>query len=89
MDENGYCHNCPKKCFWNEHVNIPFEWKDVLTEVEDEQTMKKLNDIETGKTTREIELNKLIIRMELIPRDIVTNIETSKSCIELLYKIAL
>ena len=39
MNKNGYCHECPKKCFWNMHKNTPykliFQTKQVNTTIEE------------------------------------------------------
>ena len=30
MDKSGYCEYCPKKCYWDKHVNRPYILEDVM-----------------------------------------------------------
>ena len=34
MDNNKYCSICPKKCYWNIHINVPYIIKETTYEVE-------------------------------------------------------
>lgn len=40
MDYSGYCTVCPKKCRWQEHVNVPYIIKH--GEIEMEETVEEL-----------------------------------------------
>ena len=34
MDNNKYCSICPKKSYWNIHINVPYIIKETTYEVE-------------------------------------------------------
>lgn len=68
MDPVGYCKICPKKCWWKEHVNIPFIWEDLVIEEEDKETKEKLEKIKSGATTTQNEVNKILKKLEKIKK---------------------
>ena len=91
MDYKGYCTVCPKKCRWQEHVNVPYIIKHGEIEVEEtvEELKKKYYDC-TNKLSlsdqiikgKELELEKIMVDCYYIQDEI-------RDCIEKLKKEAL
>ncbi|XP_067462991.1 uncharacterized protein [Thunnus thynnus] len=42
MGSDGYCTECPNKCYWNVHVNEKFRWD--YKEVKEKRTVKELTE---------------------------------------------
>ena len=88
IDSNGYCTVCPKKCRWQEHVNVPYIIKHEEIEVEEtvEELKKKYYD-STNKLSlsdqtikgKELELEKIMIDCYYIQDEIRDCIEKLKS----------
>ena len=91
MNTNGYCTVCPKKCRWQEHVNVPYVIKHTEIEVEEtvEELKKKYYD---GK--KNLSLSEQIIKekeheLEVIIVDCYCIQDEIRECIEKLKAEAL
>ena len=91
MNYDGYCHVCPKKCYWKEHSNVPYIIK--YTEIEVEETVEELkkkyfdnrNKLSLSEQIirgKELELEKKMVECYAIQDEI-------KACIDRLKKEAL
>ena len=88
MDYSGYCTVCPKKCRWQDHVNVPYIIKHGEIEVEEtvEELKQKYYD-STNKLSlsdqiikgKELELEKIMIDCYYIQDEIRDCIEKLKS----------
>ena len=88
---NGYCRECPRKCIWNEHKNVPYLFE--YTEVEETITydgLKKKYEEASGAmgkhTTLLDRVKKVFNDLRKKNMELVKNV---KECISELQRIAL
>ncbi|XP_047445290.1 DNA ligase 1-like [Mugil cephalus] len=91
MGSNGYCKQCPGKCYWKVHFNQKYRWE--YQEVKEKQTVKELKEkylkAKGGKTDVQTLIDKLKDEYDRIQGEVVNLIKESTRCLNRLKEIAL
>ncbi|XP_047445833.1 uncharacterized protein LOC125010926 [Mugil cephalus] len=91
MGQDGYCTQCPGKCYWNVHFNQKYRWDyKVVTE---KQTVKELKEKYLKATDAKKPVQTLIDKLKTvydrIQDEVVNLIKESARCLDRLKEIAL
>ncbi|XP_063344756.1 cytolytic toxin-alpha-like [Pelmatolapia mariae] len=90
MGLDGYCTQCPGKCYWNAHVNQKYRWE--YKDVKEKRTMKELiekYDRARGeKITVQQVYDKLKAEYESLQAEVMKLMERSSKCLNRLKEIA-
>ncbi|XP_047445755.1 uncharacterized protein LOC125010891 [Mugil cephalus] len=91
MGSDGYCKQCPGKCYWNVHFNQKYKWE--YKEVKEKQTVKELKErylkAKGGKMSVQALIDKLKDEYDRIQDEVVNLIKESGRCLNRLKEIAL
>ncbi|XP_023191050.1 uncharacterized protein LOC111608860 [Xiphophorus maculatus] len=91
MNQDGYCHVCPGKCFWNVHSNQSFRWE--YSQVNEAQTVKQLKEkYEKAcgqKVTLEELMKNLMSEYRSMQDDVVKLIAEAAKCLNRMKEIVL
>uniref|UniRef100_A0A146P3K6 GTPase IMAP family member 4 n=1 Tax=Fundulus heteroclitus TaxID=8078 RepID=A0A146P3K6_FUNHE len=91
MDSNGYCRECPGKCYWNVHFNQKYKWE--YEHVVERRTVKELKENyekATGqKITAEGLMRELKDEYDNVENEVNKLMEKSAKCLNRLKEIAL
>ncbi|XP_047445292.1 uncharacterized protein LOC125010590 [Mugil cephalus] len=91
MGQDGYCKQCPGKCYWNVHFNQKYKWE--YKEVKEKLTVKELKEkylkaTEAKKPVQTL-VDKLKDEYDRIQGEVVNLIKESARCLDRLKEIAL
>ncbi|XP_005814989.1 uncharacterized protein LOC102223852 [Xiphophorus maculatus] len=91
MDRNGYCTQCPGKCYWNIHFNQKYRWEyEDVTEKRTIADLKANYEKATGqKMTVEGRMRKLEAEYDIMQKEVNKLIDKSAKCLNRLKEIAL
>ncbi|KAK2822826.1 hypothetical protein Q5P01_022891 [Channa striata] len=88
---NGYCIQCPGKCYWNVHFNQKYKWD--YQDVREKRTVKELQEKYLKATEGQKSVQSLISRLKAeyqqVQADVVTLMDRSANCLNRLQEIAL
>jgi len=92
MDQNtGNCNQCPSKCFWDKHANLPYVFK--ISKIKKQKTLDEIKKkYLTAKSTEEVKtqiLNGLCQELKDLAKQVLKDFETIRDCMIALEKIAL
>ncbi|XP_025755955.1 uncharacterized protein LOC100703585 isoform X2 [Oreochromis niloticus] len=91
IGSDGYCTQCPGKCYWNAHFYQKYIWE--YKEVKEKKTVKKLKEkydrARGQKMTVQGLVEKLKVEYESLQAEVVELIERSAKCLNRLKEIAL
>ncbi|XP_038574940.1 uncharacterized protein LOC119902684 isoform X2 [Micropterus salmoides] len=91
MGSDGYCTECPGKCFWNVHYNQKYKWE--YKEVKEKQTVKKLKEkyLKASEAKRPVQalIDKLKAEYDGGQVEVVKLIKKSSECLNRLKEIEL
>ena len=89
--EDAVCRICPKKCFWDKHVNNPYRFE--LYDEDELRTSKELKDkyqtAMLGKNKVESMVNQINCYLLTVEDDVITKISEVQRALQRLDKIAL
>ncbi|XP_028328301.1 uncharacterized protein LOC114479060 [Gouania willdenowi] len=91
MGENGYCNQCPSKCYWNVHFNQKYRWhyNEVKEKRNVEELKKKYQKASGEKITVQGLVDKMKVEYEEVQKWVVVLMEQSAKCLNRLKEIAL
>ncbi|XP_068582212.1 uncharacterized protein [Cebidichthys violaceus] len=91
MGSNGYCTQCPNKCYWNVHFNQKYRWE--YKEIKEKRTVKELEEkylkASKAKTPVQALIGQLKAEYNRVQDDVVKLMERSAECLNRLKEIAL
>uniref|UniRef100_A0A7N6FAK8 AIG1-type G domain-containing protein n=1 Tax=Anabas testudineus TaxID=64144 RepID=A0A7N6FAK8_ANATE len=91
IDRNGYCTQCPGKCYWNVHFSQKYKWE--YKEVKEKRTVKELKEkYPTAKKANapvQVLIEKLEDEYKKVQDEVKKLIERSIKCLNRLKEIAL
>lgn len=91
MGSNGYCTECPGKCYWNVHFNQKYRWDYI--DVTEKRTVKELKEKYLKATEEKRPVEALIGRLKAeyrkVQAEVVKLMEESGRCLNRLGEIAL
>lgn len=91
MGSNGYCTQCPAKCYWNVHFNQKYRWvyKDVKEKITKKELQEKYLKAKGEKMTVQDVVKKLKDEYKSLQDDVVEMMKKSAKCLNRLKEIAL
>eukprot|EP00438_Fugacium_kawagutii_P018306 Skav212455 [mRNA] locus=scaffold385:113825:115393:+ [translate_table: standard] len=91
MDKNGFCTQCPKKCHWSKHQNLPYilEWYMEVQEKTLDDLKAKYDEANKGKLDKEKIMNGLLADMQKSHQVVAALLLRMKKCRERLNEIAM
>ena len=91
MDSTGYCHECPKKCYWNMHKNTPYKivYKTKQVETTVEELKSKYYDAKSKLSTSEQIIKGMEKDLKVIEIECLEMQENIRNNLNKLEKIAL
>ncbi|XP_034410714.1 uncharacterized protein si:ch73-170d6.2 [Cyclopterus lumpus] len=91
MGSNGYCTECPGKCFWSQHFNQKYRWeyKDVKEKRTLDDLKRKYQIASLGMTTVQTLMGRLKTEYDRAAANLLKLIQTSAQCLNRLKEIAL
>lgn len=91
MGPNGYCNQCPGKCYWNVHFNQKYRWKYV--EVQEKRTINELQQKYQKAAGEKLTVQGIIDRLKVnykqVQTAVVNLMSQSAECLNRLKEIAL
>ncbi|XP_054452652.1 uncharacterized protein LOC129089279 [Anoplopoma fimbria] len=91
MGSDGFCTQCPGKCYWNTHFNQNYRWE--YKEVKEKRTVRELEEkylkASEAKTPVQALIDKLKAEYKRVQDDVVALTEKSSQCLNRLEEIAL
>uniref|UniRef100_A0A3B4FRS8 Uncharacterized protein n=1 Tax=Pundamilia nyererei TaxID=303518 RepID=A0A3B4FRS8_9CICH len=91
MGSDGYCTQCPGKCYWNVHFNQKYKWE--YKDVKEKKTIKEMKEkydrARGEKMTVQKVIDKLKAEYKSLQADVVKLMEESSKCLNRLKEIAL
>ncbi|XP_045906826.1 uncharacterized protein LOC123971851 [Micropterus dolomieu] len=91
MGSDGYCTQCPGKCFWSDHFNQKYSWQ--YKEVKEKRTVNELKEkyLKASEAKRPFEalIEKLKAECDHVETEVVKLIKKSSECLNRLKEIAL
>ena len=91
MSDSGYCTECPRKCHWSAHQNLPYilEWYTETEERTLDELKAKYDEANQGKIDKERILNGLANDIQRSYQRLAQLIVRMKRCRERLNEIAM
>ena len=91
MDRNGYCHECPKKCYWDMHKNTPYKliYKTKQVDTTVEELKLKYYDAKNQLTIAQQIINGMDKELKVIEIECLEMQDNIKNNINKLEEIAL
>ncbi|XP_028329588.1 uncharacterized protein LOC114479870 [Gouania willdenowi] len=91
IGSNGYCNQCPSKCYWNVHFNQKYRWhyNEVKEKRNVEELKKKYQKASGEKITVQGLVDKMKVEYEEVQNKVVALMEESAKCLNRLKEIAL
>ncbi|KAM6920514.1 uncharacterized protein PEZ65_012461 [Lycodopsis pacificus] len=91
MGSDGYCKQCPGKCYWNVHFNQKYRWD--YKEIKEKRTIKDLKEkylkASEAKTPVQALIGKLKAEYKRVQDDVMKLMQSSTQCLNRLKEIAL
>ncbi|KAK9538351.1 hypothetical protein VZT92_003526 [Zoarces viviparus] len=91
MGPNGYCTQCPGKCYWNVHFNQKYKWE--YKEIKEKRTVKELKEkyLKASKDKAPVQalIEQLKAEYKRVQDDVVQLMQLSAECLNRLKEIAL
>ncbi|XP_032366049.1 uncharacterized protein LOC116699594 [Etheostoma spectabile] len=91
MGPNGYCTQCPNKCYWNVHYNQKYRWD--YQDVQEKRTVQELKEKYQNATKAKMTVEELVDKLkedyDQVQATVVALMKKSSQCLNRLKEIAL